>query len=68
MVILLLLLNSMAVEPAPAPAKLPYDRTCPVIYDNDYANDYVDWYLMALASAGGRCRWTRSYLHHAPGL
>jgi len=52
MVILLLLLNSMAVEPAPAPAKLPYDRTCPVIYDNDYANDYVDWYLMALASAG----------------
>jgi len=52
MVILLLLLHSIAAEPAVASVKLPYDRTCPVIYDNDYANDYVDWYLMALASAG----------------
>ncbi|MBN1671134.1 MAG: hypothetical protein JXR37_08890 [Kiritimatiellae bacterium] len=32
--------------------KLPYDNTNPVLYDNDWANDYVDWYLMALASAG----------------
>ena len=31
---------------------LPYDNTNPVIYDNDFTNDYVDWYLMALASAG----------------
>lgn len=31
---------------------LPYDNTNPVIYDNDWTNDYVDWYLMALASAG----------------
>lgn len=31
---------------------LPYDNTNPVMYDNDWANDYVDWYLMALASAG----------------
>ena len=46
-------LNSAAAQPpATAPFKLPYDRTCPVIYDNDYANDYVDWYLMALANAG----------------
>ena len=30
--------------------KLPYDHTNPVIYDNDYANDEVDWYLMAAAS------------------
>jgi hypothetical protein len=52
MLVLLLLLNSMAAEPAAAPIKLPYDQTCPVLYDNDYANDYVDWYLMALASAG----------------
>jgi hypothetical protein len=51
-IVLVLLLSSMAAEPAVASVKLPYDRTCPVIYDNDYANDYVDWYLMALASAG----------------
>lgn len=31
---------------------LPYDNTNPVMYDNDWTNDYVDWYLMALASAG----------------
>ena len=31
---------------------LPYDNTNPVVYDNDWTNDYVDWYLMALASAG----------------
>jgi len=44
----------MAAQPAVvSPVVLPYDRGCPVIYDNDYANDYVDWYLMALASAGG---------------
>ena len=29
-----------------------YDNTNPVFYDNDWTNDYVDWYLMALASAG----------------
>lgn len=33
-------------------ALLPYDKTSPVFYDNDYANDYVDWFLMAVASAG----------------
>ncbi len=32
--------------------RLPYDNSNPVIYDNDWSNDYVDWYLMALASAG----------------
>ena len=31
---------------------LPYDNTNPIMYDNDWTNDYVDWYLMALASAG----------------
>ena len=31
-------------------ADLPYDSTNPVIYLNDWTNDYVDWYLMALAS------------------
>lgn len=31
---------------------LPYNKTNPVMYDNDYANDYVDWFLMAEASAG----------------
>lgn len=31
---------------------LPYDRSNPVFYDNDWTNDYVDWYLLALASAG----------------
>lgn len=51
MVALFLLLNSMAAEPPAVPIRLPYDRTCPVLYDNDYANDYVDWYLMALANA-----------------
>lgn len=47
-----LTLSSPVEPPAVSPIRLPYDRTCPVIYDNDYANDYVDWYLMALASAG----------------
>jgi hypothetical protein len=32
--------------------ELPYDSSNPVIYDNDWANDYIDYYLMALASAG----------------
>ena len=32
---------------------LPYDNTCPVIYDNDDADDmYTDEYLLSLASAG----------------
>ena len=32
---------------------LPYDSTCPVIYDNDDADDmYTDEYLLSLASAG----------------
>ena len=45
---------SLGAVAAPAVRKvvLPYDRTNPVIYDNDWTNDYVDWYLMALASAG----------------
>lgn len=32
--------------------ELPFDNTNPVWYDNDWANDYVDFYLMALASTG----------------
>jgi hypothetical protein len=48
---------SMGVTIRPGPADrherlLPYDRGNPVFYDNDFANDYVDWYLMAAASAG----------------
>ena len=37
-----------------APAlTLPYDSTCPVVYDNDDADDmYTDEYLLSLASAG----------------
>lgn len=32
---------------------LPYDSTCPVVYDNDDADDmYTDEYLLSLASAG----------------
>ena len=32
---------------------LPYDNTCPVIYDNDDADDmYTDEYLLSLAGAG----------------
>ncbi|MGA2139215.1 MAG: carbohydrate-binding protein [Verrucomicrobiia bacterium] len=32
---------------------LPYDKTCPVVYDNDDADDmYTDEYLLSLASAG----------------
>jgi hypothetical protein len=47
----------MAVTIRPGPADrherlLPYDRGNPVFFDNDFANDYVDWYLMAAASAG----------------
>jgi inosine-uridine nucleoside N-ribohydrolase len=30
---------------------LPYDSSNQVWYDNDFANDYIDWYLMALASS-----------------
>jgi len=44
--------NSTVQPPAAALLRVPYDRSCPVIYDNDYANDYVDWYLIALASVG----------------
>ena len=38
---------------AATPTALPYDRTCPVIYDNDGAieSGFTDTYLMALASA-----------------
>ena len=31
---------------------LPYDSSNHVWYDNDFVNDYMDWYLMALASSG----------------
>jgi hypothetical protein len=31
---------------------LPFDSTNHVWYDNDFANDYVDWYLMAVAASG----------------
>lgn len=31
---------------------LPYGPANPVMYDNDYTNDEVDWYLMAAASLG----------------
>ena len=49
--------GSMAVTIRPGPADrherlLPYDRGNPVFFDNDFANDYVDWCLMAAASAG----------------
>jgi hypothetical protein len=36
----------------PTQGILPYNNTNPVIYDNDYANDEADWYLMAIASLG----------------
>jgi hypothetical protein len=32
---------------------LPYDASHHVWYDNDFSNDYVDWYLMAVASSDG---------------
>jgi len=36
-----------------APVQLPYDRTNPVVYDNDSAVDmYTDEYLLALSSLG----------------
>jgi hypothetical protein len=31
---------------------LPYDSSNHVWYDNDFGNDYIDWYLMAIASSG----------------
>jgi inosine-uridine nucleoside N-ribohydrolase len=31
---------------------LPYDSSNHVWYDNDFAVDYIDWYLMVVASAG----------------
>ena len=31
---------------------LPYDSSNQVWYDNDFVNDYIDWYLMAVASSG----------------
>jgi hypothetical protein len=36
----------------PLEPRLPYDRTNHVWYDNDFANDYIDWYVMTNASAG----------------
>jgi hypothetical protein len=32
---------------------LPYDASHHVWYDNDFSNDYIDWYLMAIASSSG---------------
>ena len=49
---LLLMAGGCSNEALVQPAQLPYDNSNPVIYDNDWTNDYVDWYLMALASAG----------------
>lgn len=43
----------LALVFAPTKVDLPYDKSCPVVYDNDSAEDmYTDEYLMALASAG----------------
>ncbi|WP_422928529.1 nucleoside hydrolase [Singulisphaera sp. PoT] len=44
--------DETVVRPKGSPHILPYDRTNPVMYDNDFANDYADWYLMVLAGAG----------------
>jgi hypothetical protein len=44
---------SLALTFLSAKVELPYDKSCPVVYDNDSAEDmYTDEYLMALASAG----------------
>jgi len=56
-IVLVLLLSSMAAEPAVASVKLPYDRTCPVIYDNDYV---VEWKRV---SFGG---WKMADGHEVP--
>jgi hypothetical protein len=32
---------------------LPFDQSNHVWYDNDFSNDYLDWYLMAVASSDG---------------
>jgi len=55
--VLLCFVSAMSVLPVAAqtaaPAKLPYDHACPVIYDNDgvIESGYTDVYIMALASA-----------------
>ncbi|HUJ72079.1 MAG TPA: PKD domain-containing protein [Verrucomicrobiae bacterium] len=51
----MLALVLLEIQPARTWAfPLPYDNTCPVIYDNDDADDmYTDEYLLSLASAGG---------------
>ncbi len=46
------LASSSAASPPAQASLLPYDQTSLVLYDNDWTNDYIDWYLMALASAG----------------
>ena len=46
------LLALMAIPAFAQNNPLPYDRSNHVWYDNDFANDYIDWYLMAVASAG----------------
>lgn len=63
-----------AQPPRAASITLPYDRTCPVIYDNDYANDYVDWYLMAppvsrisIGMAISTSRWPGRHRWDSPG-
>jgi hypothetical protein len=45
--------GAMASASAADSVSMPYDRTCPVIYDNDGAieSGYTDVYMMALASA-----------------
>jgi hypothetical protein len=50
----MLALGSLEIQSAQVWAfSLPYDNTCPVIYDNDDADDmYTDEYLLSLAGAG----------------
>ncbi|MCC6445844.1 MAG: carbohydrate-binding protein [Armatimonadetes bacterium] len=51
--LLAVMMPSVTAHAQPTATALPYDRTCPVIYDNDGAieSGYTDIYMMALASA-----------------
>ena len=51
----ILALGLMGIDPAreSSAITLPYDNTCPVLYDNDDVDAvYTDEYLLSLASAG----------------
>jgi hypothetical protein len=50
---LTLCVTTSAVRSNAQVGPLPYDQSNHVWYDNDFTSDYMDWYVMAVASSDG---------------